>query len=258
MTSAMTSNVSRPDELQIHELMQIMGRAAAAAAEQLARADTRAKDLALSVAAAALRSHSSDILEANAEDLRCAQEDLIGALRDRLTLDAPRIEAMAAGLDVLVRAGAEAVVIACNTAHYWYDELARTSRVPILHIADAACAGLAAGTCVGLLGTEAALQAGIYQSRLGALGVESRVNAPELRRRAVLPAIALVKQGRAADAGRLLEPVFEDLRRQGADTIILACTELPLALDAVGPAHLGRVIDPTRALARAAVAWSFS
>ena len=88
--------------------------------------------------------------------------------------------------------------------------------------------------------------------------MESRVNAPELRRRAVLPAIALVKQGRAADAGRLLEPVFEDLRRQGADTIILACTELPLALDAVGPAHLGRVIDPTRALARAAVAWSFS
>jgi glutamate-5-semialdehyde dehydrogenase len=98
----MTSNVSRPDELQIHELMQNMGRAAAAAAEQLARADTRAKDLALSVAAAALRSHSSDILEANAEDLRCAQEDLSGALRDRLTLDAPRIEAMAAGLEAIV------------------------------------------------------------------------------------------------------------------------------------------------------------
>ena len=53
------------------------------------------------------------------------------------------LPAMAAGLDVLAGAGAEAVAIACNTAHHWYDDLARTSRVPILHIADAACTGIA-------------------------------------------------------------------------------------------------------------------
>jgi len=168
------------------------------------------------------------------------------------------LPAMVAGLEVLARAGVEAVAIACNTAHFWYDDLARVSAVPILHIADAACADIAAGSCVGLLGTEAALQAGIYQSRLAARGVRSLVNAPELRARCVLPAISLVKQGRAAEAGRRLEPAIKDLLGQGAETVILACTELPVALDAIGSDYRRRVIDPARALARAAIAWSFA
>jgi aspartate racemase len=168
------------------------------------------------------------------------------------------LPAMTAGVAVLMRAGVEAIVIACNTAHFWYDDLARASAVPILHIADAACADIAAGSCVGLLGTEAALHAGIYQTRLAARDVRSLVNEPELRTRWVLPAIALVKQGRAAEAGRLVEPAIEDLLRQGADTVILACTELPVALDAIGSDYRSRVIDPTRALARAAIAWSLA
>jgi aspartate racemase len=168
------------------------------------------------------------------------------------------LPAMVAGLTVLARAGVEAIVIACNTAHHWYDELVRASAVPILHIADAACAGIAPGACVGLLGTEAALRAGIYQERLARLDVNTLVNAPELRRRAVLPAIALVKQGRSAEAGRLLEPAIEDLLRQGAQTVILACTELPVALGAISSSYFDRMIDPTRTLARAAVAWSFT
>jgi aspartate racemase len=181
----------------------------------------------------------------------CRVEAILGS-------GASPLPAMAAGLDVLVRAGAEAVAIACNTAHHWYDDLARTSKVPILHIADAACAGIAAGSKIGLLGTEAALQAGIYQSRLEARQVQSLVNAPELRRSAVLAAIVLVKQGRSAEAGRVLEPAIDDLLGQGADRIILACTELPVALAAIGSPYLSRVIDPTRTLAEAAVAWSFA
>ena len=98
----MTSNANRPEETPIHELMQTLGRAAVAAAGQLARTDTRTKDLALSTAAAALRSHSGLILAANAEDLRCAPADLSAALRDRLRLDATRVEAMAAGLEAIV------------------------------------------------------------------------------------------------------------------------------------------------------------
>jgi aspartate racemase len=166
--------------------------------------------------------------------------------------------AMAAGLDILAKAGAEAAVIVCNTAHHWYDELAGASAIPILHIADTACAGLAPGGAVGLLGTEAALEAGIYQTRLAALGVPSLVNAPLLRRAHVLPAIALVKQGRTEEAGNLLEPAIEDLLAQGAATVILACTELPPALDSIHSAYRGRTVDPTRALARAAIAWSFA
>jgi aspartate racemase len=166
------------------------------------------------------------------------------------------LPAMAAGLAVLAGAGAEMIVIACNTAHHWYDELLRVSPVPILHIGDAACADLTVGARVGLLGTEALLQSGFYQELLTEGGAEPLVNAPELRAASVVPAIALVKQGRSAEAGRLLEPAIEDLLSRGAATVILACTELPVALGAIGSSYLDRVIDPTRALARAAVAWS--
>ncbi|MGB8841146.1 MAG: aspartate/glutamate racemase family protein, partial [Aliidongia sp.] len=159
---------------------------------------------------------------------------------------------------VLAGAGAEAIVIACNTAHHWYDDLARASTVPILHIADAACAEIADGARVGLLGTEAVLHSEIYQERLVRRAVEPLVNAPDLRAASVVPAIALVKQGRSAEAGRLLEPAIEDLLSRGAVTVILACTELPVALGAIGSSYLDRVIDPTRALARAAVAWSLN
>jgi|SRR5580658_19114 aspartate racemase len=181
----------------------------------------------------------------------CRVEAILGS-------GASPLPAMAAGLEILARAGAEAAVIACNTAHHWYDELARVTTLPILHIADAACAGIPAGSRVGLLGTEAALEADIYQRRLTALNVRSLVNAPDLRARSVLPAIALVKQGEPEEAGRRLGPALEDLFDQGADSIILACTELPLALGAEVSSARGRLIDPTRALARAAVTWSFS
>src|SRR6478672_956973 len=40
---------------------------------------------------------------------------------------------MLAGLRRLEQAGAECAVIACNTAHFWYDELAAASNLPILH-----------------------------------------------------------------------------------------------------------------------------
>ena len=58
---------------------------------------------------------------------------------------------MLEGVLTLKRAGAKAVAIACNTAHFWYDDLVRDGGLPILHIADAACASLGDARRVGLL-----------------------------------------------------------------------------------------------------------
>ncbi|MFX8616641.1 aspartate/glutamate racemase family protein, partial [Acinetobacter baumannii] len=72
---------------------------------------------------------------------------------------------MLRGLKGLRDAGCDLAVIPCNTAHNWYDELAAGAGLPILHMADAACAGIAAG-CAGLIGTTGTLASGIYQRRL--------------------------------------------------------------------------------------------
>jgi glutamate-5-semialdehyde dehydrogenase len=102
MTSAVTSIGSRADETDIRALMQTIGAAASAAAEQLALADTACKHLALLAAAATLRAHAVAILSANAEDMNDARAaGLSGALLDRLKLDPNRVEAMATGLEAI-------------------------------------------------------------------------------------------------------------------------------------------------------------
>ncbi|HWW20921.1 MAG TPA: gamma-glutamyl-phosphate reductase, partial [Steroidobacteraceae bacterium] len=102
MTNTVTQIANRPDEPDIRELMQVLGRAATAAAAQLALADTDRKNRALRAAACALRAQHSAILAANADDVREAQAaGLTAALLDRLALDAQRVEAMAAGLDAI-------------------------------------------------------------------------------------------------------------------------------------------------------------
>jgi len=100
MTSVVTSIAERADSSDLHTLMQDIGRAAVAAAERLALADSGAKNQALTAAAAAIRAQAAAILAANADDMFDAHEaDISDALLDRLSLDATRVEAMARGLE---------------------------------------------------------------------------------------------------------------------------------------------------------------
>ncbi len=84
--------------------MEAIGAAAKAAAARLAIATTAAKNAALEAAAAALRSESASILEANARDMAAGRDKgLTPALLDRLELTPERIEAMAKGLEDIAR-----------------------------------------------------------------------------------------------------------------------------------------------------------
>jgi glutamate-5-semialdehyde dehydrogenase len=82
--------------------MFALGRAARAAADELTRSSTAARNKALTAAAAALRARAGEILEANARDMAAAEaRGLSKAMLDRLALDDARIEAMAAGVDAI-------------------------------------------------------------------------------------------------------------------------------------------------------------
>ena len=88
----------------VPDLMRAMGRAARAAATALSIATTDQKNRALRSAAAALRARRHKIIAANERDLReAAAQGLSPALLDRLKLDETRVEAMARGLEEIVR-----------------------------------------------------------------------------------------------------------------------------------------------------------
>ena len=166
-------------------------------------------------------------------------------------------------LDLLLTAGAKCIVMPYNTAHYWHGALAEAARpVPFIHIADAAADELArrklSGT-VGLIATEGTFKAGFYQERLAAHGFPCALPSDAVTRSLVLPAIAHVKANRVAEA----EPMFREAVRRvmaesGAKAVILACTEVPVALSIADPWVRAHCIDATEALAKATLEWALA
>jgi aspartate racemase len=169
------------------------------------------------------------------------------------------LPAMLEGVRVLKQAGASAIAIACNTAHYWYEPLAEAAAVPVLHIADAACDALARRQVraerVGLIATDGTLAAGFLQSRLESRSLQPLLNTTEEQAQWVLPAIACVKRRELAQAHALVSRACEALHARGAQSIILACTEIPVALEYASTPYAAISVDATRALAQACVQW---
>jgi aspartate racemase len=166
---------------------------------------------------------------------------------------------MLAGITALKNAGAGAIAIACNTAHYWYDDLVQQGGLPILHIADAACSDLARrgiqAMRVGLIATKGTVAAGFFQKKLAQNGIECVLSTEDDQDQFVLPAIEHVKRNELAPAHALALKAVHQLYARGAEAVILGCTEIPLAVDFADSDIAPACVDATRALARASVAW---
>jgi aspartate racemase len=164
-----------------------------------------------------------------------------------------------AGRDRLIAAGALALAMPCNTAHFWFAELLEGCPVPFLSIVDATCEEAASmaspGARIGLIATGATLATHLFDQRLEAMGFVPLLPTAEEMAALVLPAIALVKAGRAPAAGQLVEQAIQALLDRGATTVILACTETPLALDVISSSLRLVCVDCTGALARSCVRW---
>ena len=164
------------------------------------------------------------------------------------------LPALLAARDRLLAAGATLLAMPCNTAHYWYDGLVEGCTVPFIHIVDAVAERFPSeARALGIVATRATLRSGVFERRLSARGIALAAPDEATYDRAVQPAIDAVKRGAPADGGRLIEPVIAAALDGGAAAVVLACTELPIALDAVASPLRERCIDSTDALARACI-----
>jgi aspartate racemase len=163
------------------------------------------------------------------------------------------------GRDRLILAGATALVMPCNTAHFWYPNLVKGCAVPFLSIVDASVNELSpladAGSTVGIIATRATLAAQIFDQVLVRSGYQVMLPSETVMDKLVLPGIELVKAGDTFRAGQRIEEAVQALLNQGARAVILACTETPLALDAIQSPLRAHCVDSTAALARSCVAW---
>lgn len=162
------------------------------------------------------------------------------------------------GIEKLNAAGASHIAIPCNTAHHWYDALSRASDAPILHIVEATLAHIEAQapSRVGVIATHGTLAAGWFQQGLERLNVTPVLPTEQELESWFVPGCYAVKRGALREGGELLSLQAQALVERGAETLILACTEVPVALEAIGSPFLDHAIDPAQALAeRCSALW---
>ncbi|GGE12598.1 glutamate racemase [Aureimonas endophytica] len=167
---------------------------------------------------------------------------------------------LAAGVAMLDRCEVDLIAIPCNTAHFWLDDLLAITRTPILSIVDAVVAdlrhqGLAAGR-IGILGTLGTVTSGIYERGFAGTDFEAVTLAERETVLLVDPVVRAVKAGRIDQAMPLLDYAVETLETRGIAAIVLGCTELPLAARSSTSREGTPLVDSTKALAAACVAWA--
>lgn len=159
----------------------------------------------------------------------------------------------------LKKAGAEIIILCTNTMHKVADEIEKIGGLPLLHIADATGKEIKQHNIerVGLLGTRFTMEQEFYRGRLEAQGIE--VLTPNEADRAIIHRIIYEELclGKILDNSRQeYRRIIHSLEQQGAQGIILGCTEITLLVgsqDASVP-----VFDTTAIHAAAATAFSLA
>lgn len=157
-------------------------------------------------------------------------------------------------------AGADALVICTNTMHKVADAVQAAVNIPLLHIADPTALAIqqAGYNKVGLLGTRFTMEQDFYRSRLeNQHGLTVLTPSPADRNLVHSIIYEELCRGVVNDASRQAYlSIIDDLQTQGAQAIILGCTEIAML---VQPQHCTLPLFDTTALhARSAALWALS
>ena len=167
--------------------------------------------------------------------------------------------ALLAGVRFLDQAGCVAIAIPCNTAHHWFDDLQEAVSIPILHIVDAVADAIELdhphAVTVGLLATRGTITAGIYPRRLAERGLEVVVPDEVVVDESLMPAVRAAKAGELGIARGHIDTAAHRLATMGAEVLVIACTDLSVAIRAGAPLAARPTVDANGALATRCVSW---
>ena len=137
------------------------------------------------------------------------------------------------GCRSLEKSGCKFIVIPCNTAHYWYEDLKRKIKIPIINMPKEVFLHTKKickkNTKIGLLATEGTLKTEIYE-KLFKNEYELIKPLDNLQLKSVNKTIKHVKMGNIKLAEKTIKPAINYLIKNNCKKIILGCTELPIAI----------------------------
>ncbi|MDD4599981.1 Aspartate racemase [bioreactor metagenome] len=155
---------------------------------------------------------------------------------------------------ILENAGADFIIMPCNTAHFWYDQVQASIKAPMLHIIKNAAAQIKASHSslsgkIMLLATDATVNTRMYQEAFAAQGMELLI--PEQADQDTV--VWTIDQVKAGNIGEI-EPFTQLLDKyaaKGVEAFIGGCTEIPLLFPFLKGDY--QKFDPTLLLAKAAI-----
>ena len=170
------------------------------------------------------------------------------------------LDSLLKGCRLLKKDKCKFIVIPCNTAHYWYDDLKKKIKLPIINMPKEVYIhtkrSCKKNSPIGLLATEGTIMTGVYNKFFDTN--YKLINPNKLiQKNSVNQAIKLVKMGNVKAAAKKIKPAINFLIKKKCKKIILGCTELPIAIfafksfDKIKKSKI--FLDPNLILANAAM-----
>ena len=143
------------------------------------------------------------------------------------------LKSLLAGCKFLEKSKCKFIVIPCNTAHYWFSDLQKKTKIPIISMPKEVYAH-SIKTCkknskIGILATEGTLKTGVYNKFFDKKFKLINPN-KSIQKNNVNKAIKFVKMGKIKEAEKAVRPAVNALIKMKCNKIILGCTELPIAI----------------------------
>ena len=143
------------------------------------------------------------------------------------------LKSLLKGCKLLEKNKCKFIVIPCNTAHYWFDDLQNKINIPIINMPKEVFK-FTKKKCkrkskVGLLATEGTLKTGVYK-KFFEKDYQLIEPSQKIQKLSVNKAIKLVKMGNVKAAAKAIKPAIDSLIKMKCKKIILGCTELPIAI----------------------------
>ena len=143
------------------------------------------------------------------------------------------LKSLLKGCKLLEKNKCKFIVIPCNTAHYWYDDLRKKINIPIINMPKEVFKftkkKCKKNSKVGLLATEGTLKTGVYKKFFDN-DYQLIEPSQQIQKFSVNKAIKLVKMGNVKAAAKAIKPAIDSLINMKCKKIILGCTELPIAI----------------------------
>lgn len=153
--------------------------------------------------------------------------------------------------------GAEAIIIACNTAHYHYDSIVEAVKIPVINMIEETAKYIQKNfpdvKCAGLLATEGTCKAGIYSKVFERFGLGLIMPEPEEQQH-IMDLIYDVKSYGEDINPENTRKVVANLEKRGAQVMILGCTELPIVFSKFD--IYDRYVDSLDVLAMSAITFA--